>query len=157
MNFSFVSEVRAIDCFWSTMRHTYRSLAGVINIVFTFAMFALAVAFLGKAKPLETFFILLGCMWFTVIQPIAIYLHHKKLLRNMPKDLTLNFDTKGMNVRLDGKSEDIPWNKMAKIAIEPGMIIIYSDAKHGYMLTNRNLGERRTDFIEFLKKNTKIV
>lgn len=152
MNYRFISEVKAIDCWKSTMRHTYHSMVGMVNIVFTFAMFVLAVVYLGKAKPLESFLIILGCLWFTILQPTGIYLQHKKALQNMPKGLELCFNAKGMHVILDGKQEDIPWKKLARIAIEPNMIIFYSDAKHGYILTNENMGQERSSFIQFIRE-----
>lgn len=154
MNYCFKSEVKAIDCWKSTMRHTYHSMVGVINIVFTCAMFGLAVAFLKTAKPLEATLIILGCMWFTVFQPIGIYLQHRKIIKNMPQGLELCFNTQGMHVLLNGKQEDIPWKKLARIAIEPNMIIFYSDARHGYILTNKNMGQERKSFINFVKEFT---
>ena len=72
----------------------------------------------------------------------------------MPKGLELCFNTQGMHVLLDGKQEDIPWKRLARIAIEPNMIILYSDAKHGYILTNKNMGQERKAFINFVKQFT---
>lgn len=152
MNYRFQSKITAWDCFVSTMRHTYKSVAGVINIVFTAAFIGLAVRFLGTAKPLEASLILIGCFWFPVIIPFATYIRHKNSLKNMPEDLVLSFDDKGMSVTLDGKREDIPWKKLERIAIEPNMVIIYSDKTHGYMLSNKNMGRDREQFLLYLKQ-----
>ena len=54
-----------------------------------------------------------------------------------------------------GKQEDIPWKKLARIAVEPDMVILYSDAKHGYILTNQNMGQKRNAFLAFIKQQTK--
>lgn len=153
--FHFQSKVTPADCWISTMRHTYKSLVGVINIVFTCAMFILAYAYLGKVKPLETGLIILGCSWFTVVQPICIYLHHAKQLRGIPKDMELDFDNVGMHISTGGANETIPWKKLARVVIEPNMLILYSDGSHGYILTNRNLREDREEFLAFIKNQTK--
>ena len=152
-NFCFQSEVNAFDCWKSSMRRTYRSMAGVINIVFTAAMLALAYAFFKNAKPLERSLILLGCIWFPVIQPILIYMRQRKSIRKMPKGIQLSFSDYGMKVQLDGKEENIPWKKLNRIVIEPGMVILFTDAQHGYILTNRNMGQEREAFLTFLKQH----
>lgn len=155
MSYSFKSQVYPIDFWKMTMKNTYRSMIGVINIVFTFAMFVLAFVFLGKVKPLETGLIILGCVWFPVIQPIIIYFHHKKQLRALPKDMELSFNDFGMHVLTGGKTLDIAWNEFVKINIDKHMIILYSDNQHGYILTDRNLGDKKEEFIAFIKENTK--
>lgn len=155
MKYSFKSDVTAFDCWKSTMYHTYHSMVGVCNIVFTFAMFVLAFVFIGKVKPLETALIILGCCWFSVIQPIGIFLKHRKSLAGIPQDMELGFDDKGMHVTTGDKSEDIAWNKLARVAIEPNMVIIYSDTRHGYILTNRSMGQQRGPFINFIKQRCK--
>ncbi|MEE1037772.1 MAG: YcxB family protein [Eubacterium sp.] len=155
MDYHFKSQVTAFDCWKSTMRHTYHSIVGVCNLVFTGAMFALAFVYLGKVKPLETMLILLGCLWFTIIQPTGIFLQYRKRLADIPQDMELGFNTQGMHVMTGGKQEDIPWKKLARIAVEPGMVILYSDAKHGYILTNQNMGQERNAFLAFIKQQTK--
>ena len=151
--FCFKSEVKPFDCWRSAMRRIYRSMTGVINIVFTAAMLGLAAAFFESAKPLEKSLILLGCIWFPLIQPTIIYLQQRKSIRSMPKDMELSFSDSGMQVHLAEKEESIPWNKMHRISIEPGMVILFTDERHGYILTNRNMGQEREAFLSFLKQH----
>ena len=134
MDYHFKSQVTAFDCWKSTMRHTYHSIVGVCNLVFTGAMFALAFVYLGKVKPLETMLILLGCLWFTIIQPTGIFLQYRKRLADIPQDMELGFNTQGMHVMTGGKQEDIPWKKLARIAVEPDMVILYSAKLKYYMI-----------------------
>lgn len=155
MKYRFKSQVTAFDCWKTTMSQTYHSIVGVCNIVFTCAMFALAFVYLGKVKPLETILIILGCMWFTLIQPTGIFLRYRKSLAGIPQDMELGFSANGMHVMTGGKQEDISWKKLARIAVEPNMVILYSDAKHGYILTNKNMGQERNAFLAFVKQQTK--
>lgn len=153
MKYRFKSEVTAWDFWKSSMRHMYNSLAGVCNIVFTFAMIVLAVVFLGKVNWLYSSLIILGCCWFTVLQPIGIYLRHVKSLENLPKDMELGFDEKGLHITTQGKQENIPWKKIVRVSIDKDKVILYSDAKHGYILMNRTLGEDRQVFLQFVKSH----
>lgn len=152
-DFCFKSEVTAFDFWKSTMRKTYKSLAGVINIVFTCAMLVLAIKFLKNAKILEQSLIVLGCIWFPLIQPVFVYFRQRKVVKFMPKDLILEFNEQGMKVRLGNQEEKIPWKKFDHIEIETGMVIFFSDARHGYIVTNRTMGQKREAFLSFVRQH----
>lgn len=152
-DFCFKSEVTAFDFWKSSMRRTYHSLAGVINIVFTFAMLVMTYKFFGNAKILEQSLLLLGCIWFPVVQPMIIYVQQTKIVKQMPKNLFLSFSDKGLQVQVDEKKEDISWKKLERIVIEPGMVILFSDSRHGYIVTNKNMGQEREAFLTFIKKH----
>ena len=152
-NFCFKSEVTAFDFWKSSMRKTYKSLAGVINIVFTGAIFLLAFKLLSNAKLLEQSLMVLGCIWFPLIQPIIVYFTQRKVAKLLPKDLVLNFSEKGMKVKLGNQEEEIPWKKFDHIEIEPGMVIFFSDARHGYIVTNKTMGQKRDAFLSFVKQH----
>lgn len=64
----------------------------------------------------------------------------------MPKDVELSFDDAGLHVTVGKEKESIGWKKL-RVANEPGMMIVFSDARHGYMLTNLYFGStERTIF-----------
>lgn len=150
MVYNFESKVSAFDCLIASLYHTYNSMAGVINIVFTGSMIGLAFKFWATANLLQASIILFGCFWFPVIVPIGTYLKHKRSLKNFPAGMELGFNDYGMQIKLQGEQQSIPWKKLSKIAIEPNMVIIYSDNRHGYMLSNKNMGLDRKEFISYL-------
>ena len=49
---------------------------------------------------------------------------------------------------MNTQHENIGWNKL-RVAKQPGMMIVFSDARHGYMLTNRVLGTQKDAFYAF--------
>lgn len=148
MTYQFKSEVTAGDFWKLTMNRTYRSMAGVCNLVFTVAMILFTVRFFRTSNDLLQVLMLFGCLLFPVIQPIAIYLKAKGQVRAMPKGVELAFDEKGLHVTMDTQHENIEWNKL-RVAKQPGMMIVFSDARHGYMLTNRVLGTQKDAFYAF--------
>ena len=64
--------------------------------------------------------------------------------------MTLSFNDKGMHVETSGKTEDLKWKKIVNAIKRSNMIIIMSDDRHGYMLTNRVLGDDKERFYDFL-------
>lgn len=151
MTYQFRSEVTALDFWRLTMRQTYRSMAGICNIIFTVAMILLTAKFWNQSGDLVQVLLLFACLLFPVIQPIGIYLKAKAQARALPKDMELKFDDAGLHVTVGTQKEDIRWKRI-RVVKQPNMIIVFSDAKHGYMLTNRVLGKEKEAFFAFAEE-----
>ena len=103
MTYQFKSEVTAGDFWKLTMSRTYRSVAGVCNMVFTVAMILFTAKFFRTSGDLMQMLMLFGCLLFPVIQPIAIYLKAKGQAKTMPKDVELSFDDAGHGYMLTNR------------------------------------------------------
>lgn len=148
MTYQYKSEVKAFDFWKLTMYQTYRSVAGMCNLVFTVAMILLAVKFWNRAGDLMQVLMLLGCLLFPVIQPIGIYAKAKAQVAAAPKDVELRFDDEGLFVTVGKQQEQLRWNQI-RVVKQRGMLIVLSGARHGYMLSNRILGKERDAFLTF--------
>lgn len=155
MEFRFKNDTKPIDFWLLSMSHTYHSVVGVCNIVFTGAVIAATFKLWGRIHDLLEVLLLLGCFLFTVIQPTLVYLRAKVQVAGIPKDMELLFDEKGLQVTVGAQRESIPWKKIKGITKERNMLIVRSDERHGYILTNRALGDKREAFLDFLKQKMK--
>ena len=72
MEYQYKCRITAWDFFRLTMRQTYRSMAGMCNLVFTVAMIVLAAKFWSQSGEILQVLMLIGCLLFPVIQPAAI-------------------------------------------------------------------------------------
>lgn len=70
----------------------------------------------------------------------------------VPQDMVLKFDDVGLHVSTGGKSETIRWEKLKGVVREYKMIILFSDARHGYILTDRMLGGKKEMFYEQIRR-----
>ena len=150
MKYKYICDVKAMDLWKMAMERTYRSSVGLVNIVFTAAMIYMTVRFFTSANDFFKLLMLLGCFLFPVIQPLAIFGASARQLEDLPKDMELSFDENGMHVSTGNKSENIHWKKIANAIRQKNMIVIMSDDRHGYMLTNRVLGKEKEEFYNFL-------
>lgn len=155
MEFRFKNDTKPIDFWLLSMSHTYHSMVGVCNIVFTGAVTVATFKLWGRIHDLLEVLLLFGCLLFTVIQPILVYLRAKAQVAGIPRDMELLFDEKGLHVTVGEQRESIPWKKIKNITEERNMIIVRSDERHGYILTNRALGSEREAFLDFLKQKMK--
>ena len=150
MEYRFKCDVKAKDLWKMAMTRTYRSMIGLVNVIFTIAMILLTIHFWATASDLIRVLLVMGCILFPVIQPLAIYGNSAKQLEDMPKDMELTFNDSGVRVDVGEKTELLKWSRIKNAIKRNNMVVVMSDDSHGYMLTNRVLGDKKEEFYEYL-------
>lgn len=151
MSYQYRCAIKPMD-FWAlSMRRTYSSLVGVCNIVFAVAMILLTVRFWNQSGDVVQALLFLACLIIPVIQPLCVYMKAKAQVSVIPQGTELAFGEDGIHVTLGSERQFIQWNKVKGARKEPGMVIVYTDANHGYMLTNRVMGNEKEDFYNYVK------
>lgn len=133
------------------MYRTYRSPVGVCNIVFGVSVILLTYRFWDQVGDFVQALLFMACLIIPVIQPFGVYLKAKKQAAVSPQGTELAFKEDGIHVTLGGQYELVPWKQVRNIVKEAGMFIVFTDANHGYMLTNRVLGREREKFYQDVK------
>lgn len=151
MYYQYRCKIKPVDIWKLSMRRTYRSLVGMCNIVFGVAMILLTVKFWDQAGDLLQALLFLGCLLIPVIQPAGVYLKARTQVSMTPQGTELTFDDEGIHVTLGDQREFIRWNKVRGVRKEGSIIVIYTDASHGYMLTKRVLGREKDAFYQQVK------
>lgn len=95
MRYTYTYRTTARDLWQLSMYYIYGSLAGLCNIIFTVAAFALGFSRWDQAQGLMRCLIVLGCCLFTVIQPLMIYVKAKNRRRGLPRTPRLPLTTMG--------------------------------------------------------------
>lgn len=151
MKYRFENQVGAWDFWLLSMHHTYHSTVGIVNIVFTVAMIALTYRFGGQVHDMLELLMFLGCILFPILQPLAVMFRSRTQAMMIPRDMELEFTDKGLHVEVGVQSEDIPWRKIVSATKEYNMVVVRSDAQHGYLITNRMLGKQKNEFWTFVQ------
>lgn len=151
MSYKYEVKIKAADFWRVSMYRTYHSFIGVCNIVFGIAMVLLTLRFWNQANDVIQALLFVACLLIPVIQPVGVYLKARSQVLLIPQGTELIFAEDGIHVSLNGKRELVPWNKVKKVVKEAGMVIIFTDAVHGYMLTDRVLGSDKKEFYNYVK------
>ena len=149
MRYTYTYRTTARDLWQLSMYYIYGSLAGLCNIIFTVAAFALGFSRWDQAQGLMRCLIVLGCCLFTVIQPLMIYVKAKKQTAGITQDTQDTIDDNGLHIRVGNDTSDLPWNSVKRISRKPAMIIVFSDTTHGFVFTNRVLGNEKEEFYRY--------
>ena len=149
MRYTYTYRTTARDLWQLSMYYIYGSLAGLCNIIFTVAAFALGFSRWDQAQGLMRCLIVLGCCLFTVIQPLMIYVKAKKQTAGITQDTQVSIDDNGLYIRVGDDTSQLPWKSVKRISRKPAMIIIFSDTTHGFIFTNRVLGNEKEEFYRY--------
>ena len=150
MEYKYLCDAKPFDLWKMAMNRTYMSLVGIVNVIFTVAMIILTISFWADISSFIRSLLIFGCILFPIIQPLAIYGMSVRQLEDMPRDMKMCFTDNGMHVYTGGKCQRLKWKSISNAIKRKNMIIIMSDDRHGYLLTNRVLGDEKDSFFEFL-------
>lgn len=150
MKYKFTYQTTASDLWQLSLYGIYGSIVGVCNMIFTVAMILLSVRFWEDVNIFVKMLLIVGMCLFTVIQPAAIYIRAKKQTAGGHKEIEISFDDKGVHVKTEDQSSDLKWHMIKSVTKKPTMIVVFSTAKHGFVLTNKVLGKQRQAFYEYI-------
>lgn len=143
MRFQYTYRTTAFELWQLSMYYTYGSMVGVCNIVFTVAMLALTVSRWDVSGAGFRALLVLGLCLFTVVQPLAVGWRAKKQAAGITQDTTVSFCDEEIFIKVGEQSSSIRWKSIKRISRKPGMILIFSDTTHGFLLTDRVLGTQK--------------
>lgn len=141
--------VKPSDLWQVRMYYAYASYLAVVNIICIVASIALIIALWRTSADWFKVVMLIFLSLFTVVQPLFIYITSARQIGESMDGLELVFDEYGLTIRTEGKSESHPWKDIVSITVRPTLVIVYTDASHGYILTNRVLKDTRKGLLEF--------
>ena len=152
MNYKFKYKNTPFELLKVRLYYLYTSLAGIVNIIFTLAMVALLYSRWKETDIFAKIVLSIAVLFFVLLQPVMMYV---KIRKNAGKllELELEFGGKGISVSADGKHEFVSWNKIRAVKRFPGILIVFTDAANGYILTKRIAGsEYKKVFKEILER-----
>ena len=156
MEYKYRYNIKPSDIWQVRMYYAYASYLAVVNLTCIVASIILIATQWRTAGPVFKTLMLIFLSLFLVIQPLVIYLTSVSQAKNNDEELELIFNEKGMTVRTEGREESIEWKGIIRITVRPTLVIVYTDANHGYILTNRILKGTRKDLLDFaqtMRKN----
>lgn len=155
MEFKYRYQMQPSDMWQFRMYYAYSSYLAVINIICMLSSVVLLISMWKTSPWWLRVILLLFLSLFTVIQPLSIYVRAKKDLLGNQNEIELAFQEQGVRVAMDGKEQNIRWNQIVQVTIKPTMVVVYTDAQHGYILTNRVMKDSKKEFVRFLKQKRK--
>ncbi len=152
MEFTFRYRVRPANLLLLAMVNVYRSMAGVVNIVFTLSMILLEYRFWAEINAFLRVLIALGILLFPFFQPLFIYLRGRKIVSRMPDDLEMRINAKGIEIVSAKGSSQVKMSDLKSVTRIRGLIVLYARNKQGFILNGETLSGKGPELYAFLSK-----
>lgn len=150
MKYTFTYQTTAFDLWQLFMYSIYGSMVGLSNIIFTIAMSLLSVKFWQSVNVFIKILLVVAICLFTIIQPVMIYMRAKKQVAGISQDIKISFDDDGIRIKTQNQTSEIQWSRIKGVSKKPSMVVILSTKKHGFILTNKVLGEQKEAFYNYV-------
>ena len=130
----------------------YRSLLGVINIIFSVSMILVTFRFWEEAAWIYRGLMLLGIALFPILQPAAIYLRSRRIVSRIPDGLEMHIGPHGISISSDSDSTMLAYSDLTAVELIAGMVIIQTKEKQGYALSRQVLGGKTHEVYDLLSR-----
>lgn len=130
----------------------YRSLLGVINIIFLVSMILVTIRFWQEAAWIYRALMLLGIALFPILQPAAIYLRSRSIVARIPDGLEMHIGPDGILISGQNDSTSLTYSDLTAVNLIAGMIVIHTTGKQGYTLSRQVLGGKTHEVYELLQR-----
>lgn len=152
--FCFHNQLTAKDLWGFSLYHSNRGYLGIFNLLFTLAAVFLLLTQWGTFTAAYRALLIVCALLFTVWQPFQLYLKSGKQAKTKavqePMDMT--FSEEGIRICQLDQEVMVLWEQVARIENVKGMLIIYTDRIHAYLLPERVIGEQKEALYALLKQ-----
>lgn len=150
---NFDVKLTAKDLWKFSLYHSNSGIRGIINLLFTaVALFLLVTRWSTIDMPNR---LLLVCcaLLFTVWQPLLLYNKARKQAKApvIREVMHLHFDEAGLKVEQSGQTVEFAWDQMGRMDRLPGMLVLYMDRIHAYLLPKSATGEQEEALCEMAR------
>lgn len=152
MTFSFSYSIKPVNLLVLSLLGIYRSVMGVVNIVFTASMLLLAIRFWQEAILPVRILLCTGVLFFPVFQPVLIYIRSRNIVAAMPDGMRMDFDNTGITISTKDQISPVAYSDLKSPLRIAGMLVLYRKTGQGFILNKQVLGNKETELFTFLKK-----
>ncbi|MBA4687871.1 MAG: YcxB family protein [Candidatus Galacturonibacter soehngenii] len=149
MKYQFRYKNTPIDFLQLSLYYTYGSIVGVCNTIFTVAMILLTNQIWAETTNFVRLLLLFSICLFPIIQPTGVYVRAKKQAADA-KEVEIYFDDSGIQVKSGGEVSNLEWKNIKKVSKKPTMVVLFSTTTHGFILSNRVLGDKHKEFYNYV-------
>ena len=151
----FTVKLTAKDLWKFSLYHSNKGMLGIFNVIFSLAALFLLVTTLGSNTAMYRALLIICALMFTVWQPFLLYLKAAKqskspVIRN-PMDLS--FSREGIVVTQNTERLELIWENIGRVERIRGMMIVYMDKVHAYLLPDSITGEKKEALSELFRES----
>ena len=155
---NFDAKLSADELFAFSLRHTYKSMSGIVGLIISFASLIIcAVRFKYLDKTAIMALIIIGLI-FTVIQPIMLWSKAKAQVRknkSINARLHYTINDEGITVSQGEQEAKVKWYEIRKTVIVKDAIYVYMSPVRAFIFTKKQCGEAFSELVKDIQEKEK--
>lgn len=143
------------ELFEFTMTNNYKSIKGVISVLFSIASLIGLILFWKELNGWQRGGLLFFAIMFTVLEPIEYYLRSKRQMKkNFALPISYTFDERGIEIILGDEKALNEWSDVMKVVSSKNLVAVYLSPVRAFILPKKDIGENYASLKEMLDKQT---
>lgn len=152
--------VTAKDLFFFMLQHTYRSVGGVLSLLFSLASFCMLLYCFTTVELAYKIILIICSLLFTVVNPLLLYLRSaKQVKRNesfrIPIEYT--FTKKGFTMRQGNEQAKALWSELWRIRDGKNYLYLYGNSVRANIIPKSQLNGQALEVSQLIKESRKRV
>ena len=138
---AFTVKLTAKDLWKFSLYHSNKGMLGIFNVIFSLAAIFLLVTTWGSNTAMYRALLVICALMFTVWQPV------------IQNPMNLSFSREGVVVTQGTERLELIWENIGRVERIRGMMIVYMDKVHAYLLPDSITGEKREALSELFRES----
>ena len=151
---SITTNINVKELYEFTIKHNYRTLHGIIGLLFSIASAVGAVFFWDKLTMTNKVLIVIFALTFTVFEPLGCYIKvRRQIKKSFAQPLVYNFDDKGITITQGEQNAQCYWYEIMKVTSTKNLVNIYTSPVRAFILPKKDIGEKFGQLRDIINKN----
>lgn len=152
--------VTAKDLFWFMLQHTYRSVGGVLSILFSVGALGLLFYCFDSVDWPYRVTLIIASLLFTVINPCLLYRRSVRQVKRTPgfsEPIEYTFTKKGFAMKQGEGQAEALWSDLWRIRDGKRYLYLYGNSIRANIIPKSQLDGRASEITQLIKESQKRV
>ena len=150
--------VTAKDLFWFMLQHTYRSVGGVLSLLFSLAAFGMLLYCFDSVDFPYQVVLIISALLFTVINPLLLFLRSvKQVKKNVGFSVPIEyiFTKKGFTMHQGEQKADALWSDLWRVRDRKRYLYLYGNSVRANIIPKSQLDGQAQLLSQLIKESRK--
>ena len=150
--------VTAKDLFWFMLQHTYRSVGGVLSLLFSLAAFGMLLYCFDSVDFPYQVVLIISSLLFTVINPFLLFLRSaKQVKKNAAFSVPIEyiFTKKGFTMQQGDQRADALWSDLWRVRDGKHYLYLYGNSIRANIVPKSQLNGQAQALSQLIKESQK--
>lgn len=152
------TKIEVKELYEFTLNHNYKSLHGIISLLFSLASAVGAVVYWDRFNTMNKVLIILFALMFTVFEPIGCYIKvRKQIKKSFTEPIKYAFSSKGITISQGNNKAVCEWYEIMKVVSTKNLINVYTSPVRAFIIPKKDIKEKLGELETIIRENAQCI